>query len=182
MRTALSLILVVLAATPLRSDPVNPDSVIIQDFEKRVADYLQLRKAEEAKLPHLRATASQEKIAHYQRELAEAIMKARKTARQGDIFTPPIDKEFRRLMGFAMQSPDATHIRRSLNNAEPVAVRLEINHPYPAGLPLQSTPPTILLNLPHLPDDMEYRFVNRTLVLLDAKPNLMIDFMANVGP
>ncbi len=182
MRRALPFMLAAVALVRVHGDPVNPDSAIIQDFEKRVADYMQLRKTEEAKLPKLRATESVERITHYQHELAEAMMRARKAARQGDIFTPPVDKEFRRLMGFAMQPQDAARIRKSLRDAEPVAGQPQINHPYPAATPLQSTPPSILLNLPHLPPDIEYRFVSRTLILLDTKDNLIIDYMTNVGP
>jgi hypothetical protein len=84
-------------------------------------------------------------------------------------------------MGFAMQPEDAARIRKSLRDAEPVAGRPQVNHPYPSGTPVQSTPPSILLNLPHLPPDIEYRFVSRTLILLDAKANLIIDFMTNLG-
>ncbi len=171
-----------LVTLSLRSDPVNPDSAILQDFSKRVNDYVQLRKTEEAKLSKLRATDSMDKITHYQHELERAIMNARKGARQGDIFTPPIDKEFRRLMGFVMQAADAARIRKSLRDAEPVAGQPQINHPYPAAVPLQSTPPSILLNLPHLPADIEYRFVSRTLILLDTKANVVIDYMPDVGP
>jgi hypothetical protein len=182
MRIALRITLAVLALLPLLGAPVNPDSAIIQDFEKRVADYVQLRKTEESKLTRLHATASSEKISQYQHALAKAIMQARQSARQGDIFTPQVDKEFRRLMGFAMQREDAPRIKKSLQDAEPVAGQPQVNHPYPSGTPVQSTPPSILLNLPHLPPDIEYRFVSRTLILLDSKANLIIDFMTNVGP
>lgn len=87
-------------------------------------------------------------------------------------------------MGFAMGPEDATRIRKSMQNAEPVTGQPQINHPYPdPGItPLQSTPPSILLNLPHLPPEIEYRFVSHTLILLDTRANLIIDFMTNVGP
>jgi hypothetical protein len=172
-----------LALLPLWGDTVNPDSAVIADFEKRVADYAQLRKTAEAKLPKLRPTESTEEISHRQHELRAAMVKLRPTARQGDFFTPAIDREFRRLMVFALQPGDATRIRKSFNHAEPVTLQPKINHPYPVGdVPLQSTPPSILQNLPHLPDDVEYRFVGRTLILLDTRANLILDYMTNVGP
>ena len=182
MKRTTGLVFTVLTVLPLFGDTVNADSAIVQDFEKRVADYVQLRKTVESKLSKLRSTESTEKIAHNQHELAEGIMKARGSARQGDIFTPAVDKEFRRLMGFAMQSRDAARIRKSLQSAEPVAGLPQVNHPYPAGTPMQSTPPSLLLNLPHLPPDLEYRFVSRTLILLDTKANVIIDYMPNVSP
>jgi hypothetical protein len=177
------IVFAMLAIIPLWGDPVNPDSAIIADFQKRVADYVQLRKSEESKLKKLRPTGSTEEIARHQHQLREAMTKARANARQGDFFTPAIDREFRRLMGFALQG-DATRIRKSLRDAEPVAGQPGINHPYPDPgiVPLQSTPPSILLNLPRLPADIEYRFVSRTLILLDTRANLILDYMTNIGP
>jgi hypothetical protein len=169
-------------AAPVDCQPVNPDAAIVQDFEKRVASYDQLRKTAESSLPHLRPTASREKIEHHQRELAHKIVKERESAKRGQIFSTPIEGEFRRLMRLAMPPGDASRVHKSLQNAEPVAARIEINHPYPWATPLQSTPPSILLGLPHLPQDIEYRFVDRTLVLWDAKANLVIDYISEIGP
>src|ERR1700689_2776203 len=80
---------------------VNADSAIIQDFQKRVAGYLQLRKTIESSLPKLKATPSQEKISHHEHELGRAIREARRNARPGDIFTPEIAAEIRRLPAMA---------------------------------------------------------------------------------
>jgi hypothetical protein len=182
MWSVVALVTWMVAVMPVRSDPVNADSAIIQDFERRVAEYVQLRKNEEAKLPRLRATASQEKIAHHERHLATAIVNARSSAKQGDIFTPPVEKEFRRLIGLAMQSSGAARVRKSLQNEDHVAVKPQINHSYPWDAALPATPPTILLNLPAVPPDIEYRLLNRTLVLLDTKANLIIDFITNIDP
>lgn len=43
-----------------------------------------------------------------------------------------------------------------------------INGRYPGRLPLSTVPPNVLAALPRLPDDLQYRFVGRHLVLLDA--------------
>jgi hypothetical protein len=74
-------------------------------------------------------------------------------------------------------------IEKSLKHAEPVRMpRLRINHAYPEHVPLQSTPPTLLQNLPRLPPDIEYRIVGHDLTLLDAKANLIIDLIPNAIP
>jgi hypothetical protein len=44
---------------------------------------------------------------------------------------------------------------------------------------LQSTPPTILANLPPLPPECDYRLMGRDLVLRDAKTNLIVDIVPN---
>jgi len=168
------------ATAAVAGPPENPDSAIMQDFAARVADYQKLRKDLESGLRRLKSTPSQEEIAHHERELALAIREARRTARPGDMFTPPIAAEFRRLIGIAMQGRNAARVHESLGSAEPVQLRLRVNDAYPAGIPLQSTPPTLLENLPPLPPELEYHLVAHELILLDVKANLVVDMVANV--
>jgi hypothetical protein len=59
---------------------------------------------------------------------------------------------------------------------------LHVNQVYPQGIPLQSTPPTLLLNLPTLPKELEYRIVGRNLVLHDIVPNIIVDFIPDAIP
>jgi hypothetical protein len=54
--------------------------------------------------------------------------------------------------------------------------RLHVNATYPVKVPLQSTPPTLLLDLSQLPSEVEYRIVGRDLVLRDVGANLVVDF------
>ena len=79
----------------------------------------------------------------------------------------------------AMQ-PGRDDIRQSLRSAEPVQLHLEINDTYPEHAPLQSTPPSLLENLPKLPPEIEYRITGRDLVLLDSKANLVVDIIRGV--
>ena len=163
--------------------PVNPEAAIQQDFQKRIGDYLKLRKPIEG--PRLKPTASVEKIEHHEKEFAHKIREARLSARQGDIFSPEISSEFRRLIALAMQGPNAGRVEKSLRSAEPevrAKVRVEVNHKYPPSVPLQSTPPTLLVNLPQLPPELEYRVVGHYLALMDSKANLILDYIPNAIP
>ena len=159
---------------------VNADSLVIQDFQKRVAGYLQLRKSIESSLTKLKSTPSQEKISHHETELRRAVREARKNARPGDIFTPEIAAEIRRLITIAVQPADGNHVAQSLRHAEPVHVHLEINETYPERVPLQSTPPSLLGNLPPLPPEIEYRITGNDLVLFDTKADLIVDIIRGV--
>ncbi len=160
----------------------NPDAAIIQDFEKRVTGYMKLHDAVKAELPKLKPTASPEAIEHYEHHIAHKIREARSTATQGSIFTPEIAAEFRRLIGIAMKGQNATLVKQSLKHAEPVRLKLRVNHTYPEGVPLQSMPPTLLLNLPTLPKDLDYRIIGHDLVLRDGTGNLIIDLIPNTIP
>jgi hypothetical protein len=163
-------------------DAVNAGAAAVHDFEKRVAEYQKLRKTVEAKLPPLKSTSSSEKISVHESELAVRIRELRRSARQGDLFTPEISAEFRRLIGMTMQGQNAARIKATLKSAETVRLRLGVNDAYPANVPLQTTPPTLLANLPRLPPEVDYRLVGRDLVLRDAKANLIVDFIANAIP
>jgi hypothetical protein len=170
-----------LAAVP--QAPVNPDVQALKEFEIRVADYVKLRNVAREGLHKLKPTKSAETITYHEEGLAHSIRELRHGAGQGDVFTPRIAAEFRRLIGVTMQGEEAARIRLSLTRDDPVHLKsLRINHRYPDGFPLQSTPPTLLLNLPKLPAGLEYRIMGRALVLLDAEANLVVDFIPKAIP
>src|SRR5207342_3447357 len=64
----------------------------------------------------------------------------------------------------------------------PVKVPPAINTDYPTILPLATVPPGLLLKLPTLPADLEYRFLGRHLILRDIKANLIVDFIPDAVP
>jgi hypothetical protein len=162
--------------------PPSENILLIKDFENHVAEYVTLHKTASSGIPALKPAESASAIARRERALADKIREARPTAKQGDIFTPGVVMEFRRLIRMAMQGSEAVHVRQSLHRAEPVALRLRVNDAYPANVPLQSTPPSLLLNLPHLPKELEYHIVGRNLILLDIEANLVVDFIDNAVP
>jgi hypothetical protein len=161
---------------------VNADAGRVADFEQRLAAYMKIRNEAAAGLPGSKLTDSPDKIAGREHELAEKIRLLRPAAKQGDIFSPDITAEFHRLIRLAWHGSDAARMKHSLARAEPVSVTLHINDAYPTSVPLQSTPPTLLQNLPPLPKEMEYRVIGHNLVLRDARANLVVDFMERAIP
>jgi hypothetical protein len=161
---------------------VNPQAAALQDFEKRIGEYVNLQKRLQKGLPSTKPTTEPQAILDRQHELALKIREARSHAQQGSIFTPEISKEFHRLLGFAKAGPNDTHIKKSLERAEPVRLTLHVNDAYPTNVPLQSTPPTILLNLPRLPPELEYRIAGHALVLHDVAANLIVDLIPDAIP
>lgn len=59
---------------------------------------------------------------------------------------------------------------------------LAANAPYPTQVPLSTMPPEVLRNLPMLPEGLEYRFVGESLILLDPRANLVVDFVSRALP
>jgi hypothetical protein len=161
---------------------VNPQAAALQDFEKRIGEYVSLQKRLQKGLPSAKPTVEPQTILDGQHELARKIREARSQAQQGAIFTPEISKEFHRLLGLARAGSNDTHIKKSLERAEPVRLTLHVNDAYPANIPLQSTPPTILMNLPRLPAGLEYRIAGHTLVLRDTVANIVVDLIPDAIP
>jgi len=157
------------------------DAQIVRDFEARVAKYIDVRKKDAGSAPH--PTNSPEKIAETRQDVASKTRAIRSDAKQGNIFTPEIATYMRKRISQALSGPSGARIRASLRHAEPVdGIHLRVNETYPQGVPLQSTPPSLLLTLPTLPDGLEYRIVGSNLILRDIEPNLVVDFLPNSIP
>ncbi|HTB13317.1 MAG TPA: hypothetical protein VK752_17165 [Bryobacteraceae bacterium] len=178
-----SLAVLLLGFPVFAQDNVNPQAAAILDFEKRIDDYVNLTKRLSKGIPVNEPTDQPHLILERQHELARKLREARKDVKQGAIFTPDIAKEFRRLLGIAMAAQkNNADIQKSLARAEPVRLLVRINEPYPPEVPLQSTPPTILLNLPRLPQQLEYRIAGHALVLRDTVANLVVDLIPDAIP
>jgi hypothetical protein len=165
-----------------QNDAVNQDSRVIEDFSKRVDDYAALRKRAQAGLP-VPKQGSAAHIRQHQKSLGYKIRTERLQAMQGDVFNPAISALLKKLMAATFESSRGSEIRASLRHAEPVrGLSLKVNQAYPPALALQSTPPTLLLDLPRLPPDIEYRIVGRELILLDTAANLIVDLLPDALP
>lgn len=171
-----------LAALLLMQGGANPQFAALHDFQERVSDYVKLENNLAKGIPVNKPTDEPHVILERQHELARKIREARAKARQGEIFTPAISKEFKRLLGLAMAGGNNVGIQKSLAHSEPVHLALHVNETYPADVPLQSTPPTILINLPRLPPELEYRIDGHALVLRDTGANLVIDLIPDAIP
>jgi hypothetical protein len=96
---------------------------------------------------------------------------ARAQAKQGDIFTPPIAVEFKKALLLETNADTLA----ALMDDNPGDGQTRINGIYPEREPLSTVPPNVLAALPRLPDDIEYRFMGRDLILLDTRSNVIID-------
>ena len=159
---------------------VNPVGEATAAFKKRLDDYLKLRSAITGKIPDVSQTHDPNKISTREKALGEAIAAARMTAKPGDLFgdmSPIITK----IIAKDWATRSAVD-RKAIFKELPAGVQVSINRPYPTTLPLLTVPSNLLVNLPMLPDDLEYRIVDRHLLLRDRDANLVIDILYNVLP
>lgn len=167
-------------AAKAQSHTVNPVGEATAAFKKRLDDYLKLRSAITAKIPDVSQTHDPNKISAREKALGEAIGAARMTAKPGDLFgdlSPIITK----IVAKDWATRSAVD-RKAIFKELPAGVQVTINRPYPTTLPLLTVPSNLLVNLPMLPDDLEYRIVDRHLLLRDRDANLVIDILYNVLP
>lgn len=57
-----------------------------------------------------------------------------------------------------------------------------INMAFPATKALPTVPPLLLARLPKLPDNLQYRFYDRHVVILDGDVQTVADYVLNVLP
>lgn len=156
------------------------DAHALHIFNDRVQGYVRLHhKAEDSfHLPHLKPTGSVRKIQQRQRAMAQHIRALRKNAREGDIFTPEVSAYFERSLAAAYrQNPEG--ILANLVCLSDTDLTLQPNDVYPATWEYNPLPPTILLHLPRLPGELEYRIVDKDLVLLDVEADMVVDVLRN---
>jgi hypothetical protein len=131
----------------------------------------------------LKPTVLPEMISAHQQALARKIREARPNAKRGDIFTPQVTEAFRHAIRDVFKGPTAPHAQATIRQGNPVKeVHLSVNQAYPDGVAFTTVPPTLLLKVPKLPDEVAYRIVGRDLILLDVKANLAVDIIEGVIP
>jgi hypothetical protein len=174
-------ILAVLQVEGLSQAATEREAAILKDFSTRVDDYLKIHKQKEASLPALKLTNEPAQIQVHQQSLAQKIREARSNGHQ--IFSPEISAYFRqRIERHFKSSPTAPRTKATIRQGEPVKIHLKVNDSYPPDLPLTTMPATLLQLLPPLPQELEYRIVERDLVLLDTKANLIVDMVRQALP
>jgi hypothetical protein len=159
--------------------PPNPDALVLVDFRKRIDAYVDLHDEVNKGRAKQEETHAPGKIREAQLALAERIRAVRTNARPGDIFTPEIRSAFRRLMYPELRGAEGRETKSTLKEDAPKGVRLKVNAAYPEGTALPTVPPNLLAALPQLPEDLEYRIIDKHLILRDVDANLIVDFIPN---
>jgi hypothetical protein len=146
------------------------DADTLATFKRRAQEYATLRSRLEAGLPPLVVTTDADEIERFERKLSQRIRDARRS-RRGQVFLPAMERQVKRLL---RTQADAGTIAL-LQDDSPPEFDVDVNETYIRETSLATMPPNILLLLPDLPPDMEYRFVGRHLILRDVRANLIID-------
>jgi hypothetical protein len=163
---------------------INSDAKLMADFKAKVDDYLKLRKSVEGQAPAVKKTDKPQELLTAEKSLAANVRAARANAKRGDLFTPATQALFRRMLNPSLKGPEGPENKGAIkeDGPEPKDVPFQVNADYPRDESLSTVPPDVLRALPQLPPDIQYRFVGPHMILYDAKPNMIVDFMLNATP
>jgi hypothetical protein len=156
------------------------DFALLAEFHNRVEEYVALHRLLEGQVPTLEVSDDPKEIQAAIEALQKKLRQARATARQGDIFTAEVAQLFRRLIREVFPEGETLRLLSMIAEEMPKAlIRPRVNASYPAGASLSVMPTKLLLVFPPLPEELQYRFVGRDLILWDVHANLVVDVVQN---
>jgi hypothetical protein len=158
----------------------NSFAASMAGFQERVKAYLSLRDKIASTMPEVKETNDPSKISGREKALGIAIAMERRTAKAGDIFGD-LAPYLQGILDRDWKKRSAAD-RKALFEEIPPGLKLVVNQPYPTTIPLVTVPARLLADLPTLPEAIEYRLVDRRLLLRDRDANLIVDVIVGVPP
>ncbi len=177
---------------------VEMDAETLRKFQHEVEEYVELRQAALKTTPPIDARSTPAEIEAHQKALTRAIMEYRTGAKRGDIFKPGVEAAIRRTLHREFTSAEGPALMQGIKQGNPKVegnptpkdpskevkppVTIAVNALYPDSAPFSSVPPSLLLKLPLLPEQVRYRFIGRALILRDTEANVILDYIPDVVP
>jgi hypothetical protein len=165
-----------LLATAITAQP--NDERAFQRYRVAVDAYAALHRDAASALPEGRFCAGPEQLELLRLVLASQIRILRSDAREGDIFDPDVSDVLRARLSRALtDDEDGFALSPSeFDDPEDRPVFLEVNGFFPpeSGAPRWRA---LFWALPSLPEELEYHFAGRDLVLLDVEARLVVDVL-----
>ena len=162
--------------------PPDAEQSPLAEFNQRIADYVDLQKRTAKPLGDADDTKAPAEITARETALANAIRAARPDAKAGDLFTAPAAAVIKKVIAENYRHSPAVRDTRKDAEIELPDFTPNVNEVYPPTYPLATFPPTLLMVLPPLPDQLEYRIVTHHLILRDVSANLIVDVLPNAVP
>ncbi len=172
----------VLALTVIANGQSGNAKLVIKGFEGEVQEYVKLRNQVKDKIPKLSKDSTPEQIQAFATSFQNATRAARSGAKPGEIFKPEISAYIRTTLKAHFRGEDRMELRKTIFEAENETIPLRVNYPYPQSKEFTEMPATLLLKLPQLPKELRYRFVGRSMLLVDRDNNLIVDYMVDALP
>ena len=188
---SIPLVLLPVLSAPVQVDcgvePVTPTAVeapILAAFDQRIGAYMAVHNDVERKLSLKWSFDNAEDMFEAVEALRSGIRAARPDAGRGAILTPEVGAVIRarletRLADCGQKVEDVLAFINEERLPGVSAPKINKRFPWELGSAMW---PTFMGVLPPLPDELEYRFADRDLVLIDIHANVVIDILANALP
>lgn len=158
----------------------DPEESLVCMFDAAVEDYVQLHRRMELLVPPQIITPDPSLLFMSRWALAAQIRRERPLAKQGDVFTPEVAAMYRRMVERSLRDAHIDMATFLTDDGMTLPLEVRVNGDYPRGGPVATMPPTLLKVLPPLPPELQYRFVNQTLILWDVHAGLIVDFVSDI--
>lgn len=154
-------------------------------FYSAVESYVALHREVERSVPALEISSDARKIHHAVEAMKNAMRAARPSAQAGDIFDPGAADLLRARIRETLRARGHTtaailHSQRD-EDAEPALGPPAVNEEFPWAQG-SSLPACLFAVLPTLPLELQFRLLERDLVLVDTHASLVVDVMADALP
>jgi hypothetical protein len=174
---ALAIVALLPVAGTIPRDRLPVPAPVVTEFLERVAEYVEIRRQAAAGIGGPAFCSDLEELARQSEQRAAAIRNARPLATEGTVFTPRVALFLRARIAHAVRA--AGHLTTPVGQPDDVVLAVHVALPWSAGRRLS---PALVEALPALPYEVEYRFVGRHLVLVDAEANLVVDVLREALP
>lgn len=167
--------------------PAAMEERALAQFTTAVDRYALLHRRLERSLPPEQLFADFEAMFDARETLAQALRDARPYVQRGNVFTPGVAQLFRDRIDGVIER-HAAELRTAIADARvPGAFVPEVHEALPWQLPADMWPPlhrwpALLRALPPLPAELEYRFADRSLLLVDVHANIVVDVLNEALP
>jgi hypothetical protein len=152
----------------------------VREFIAAAGDYAAMHRRIERSQPPLEISAAPDSIVLAIESMASAIRTARAGAGQGALFTPELAGELRArisqsLLAHAITAEEVRESART-DGIDPGLAVLRVNGSFPWRF-ASAVLPCVIQALPPLPPELQYRFVDDQLVLVDVHASLIVDIL-----
>ena len=186
----LPLVLLPLTSVPVQSACTTPqiataaEAPVLDGFNQRIDSYMQVHNDVERSVGPRRMFADPEDLFAAIDAMRAGIRKARPDAQAGTIFTVDVGALIRARLAerLAVCNHTVEDVLAFINEERSPRARAPVIYarfPWELGSAML---PSLLAALPPLPEELQYRFADRDLVLIDVHASLVVDILANALP
>jgi hypothetical protein len=156
----------------------------LEEFQWRISDYFAVRFAATCDLPPIPATGSIAATYAVRQRHVRAVREAREDADRGDVFGPKIAPIIRATIADTLRERGIAveDLLAELRADAPRGGRRpDVNDEFP-WVRGAAMPYSLIVALPRLPATLEYRFLDRDLILLDVDLGIVVDILPDALP